>query len=205
MEIIIDILKGAGSIILAMTPLLIPQVREFIIKKYQHSLDKSLEDRKANNERKNYVSKVKFDKEFEIFQELAEASYNFIEFIHVIDVDKQLKIGVDVYANLVFRFHQLEKSIFKNITFISKELAEKYIAFHELALDNVIEYSQDSIKSQIIKMNSDDLKSSEKIKLAIPIIEYKNIKLSEKAQKMTDLYEEITNDMRTYLQNLEVK
>lgn len=73
-----DILKGAVSILLVVLPLLISQVREFWIKRYQSSLDKALEDRKSKNERKNYVSKVRFDKEFEIYSELSELFFELV-------------------------------------------------------------------------------------------------------------------------------
>lgn len=88
MEIIIDILKGTASIVIVLIPLLIPQVREFVIKKYQNSLDKALEDRKAGNERRNYVSKVRFDKEFKIYATLSEQyntlAYNIATYILVL-------------------------------------------------------------------------------------------------------------------------
>ncbi len=76
MQFIISIFQNVASIGIVILPLLIPQVREFIIKKFQHSLDKALEDRKTLNDRKNYISKVRFDKEFEMYQELSENSYN---------------------------------------------------------------------------------------------------------------------------------
>lgn len=61
----------AAGILLAYAPLLLPGVRDFVMKKIQLSFDKVLEDKKSINERKNYVSKVKFDKEFELYQNIS--------------------------------------------------------------------------------------------------------------------------------------
>lgn len=63
-EWIIDILKQAAGVLLAVSPLLNSSIRDFVAKKIQLSFDKALENNKALNERKNYISKAKFDKEF---------------------------------------------------------------------------------------------------------------------------------------------
>ena len=64
--LVYDILKEAGGILLALSPLLSSHVRDFVAKKIQLSFDKALEDKKSINERKNYISKVRFDREFEL-------------------------------------------------------------------------------------------------------------------------------------------
>lgn len=74
----IDIVKQTVSILLAVSPLLVPQVRDFVAKSVQLSFDKALENKKTLNERKNYISKVKFDKEFQIYTQLSEYIFDLI-------------------------------------------------------------------------------------------------------------------------------
>lgn len=82
LEWVADIVKQAigmaAGILLAGAPLLLPCVRDFVMKKIQLSFDKVLEDKKSINERKNYVSKVKFDKEFELYQNISHKQIDVI-------------------------------------------------------------------------------------------------------------------------------
>ena len=64
-EWIADILKQAAGVLLAISPLLNSGIRDLVVKKFQLSFDKAPENRKAINDRKNYTSKTRFDKEFE--------------------------------------------------------------------------------------------------------------------------------------------
>ncbi len=73
MDFIKNVLEVAlGIVIVVILPMVIPPLREMVIGKYKSSLDKILEKEKANNDRKNCVSKVRFDKEFEIYQEMSD-------------------------------------------------------------------------------------------------------------------------------------
>lgn len=73
-----DILKEAAGILLVLCPLLSQNVRDFVAKKIQLSFDKALEDKKSVNERKTYISKAKFDKEFSLYQNISKNQMDVI-------------------------------------------------------------------------------------------------------------------------------
>lgn len=77
-EWIADILKQAAGVLLAISPLLNSGIRDLVVKKFQLSFDKALENRKAINDRKNYISKTRFDKEFETYQVLSEKQISLV-------------------------------------------------------------------------------------------------------------------------------
>lgn len=51
----LDVLIENAGWITAIIAFSIPPVRDFVIKKFQLSIDKVLEDKKSLNERKNYI------------------------------------------------------------------------------------------------------------------------------------------------------
>lgn len=69
---LIDIVKQAAAILLVIVLLLRTQIIDAIIKRIQLSFDKALENKKTLNERKNYISKHRFDVEFQIYRELSQ-------------------------------------------------------------------------------------------------------------------------------------
>lgn len=129
---ILDMLKQAIGTLLAISPMLIPEVRDFVVKKIQLSFDKALEDKKSLNERKNYVSKVRFDKEFELYQNI---SNNQMEVVY--DCGTAVVIARGGYNkekeernNFIDKFlSDLDKAdmyLKCNAPFISKNIFEQY-------------------------------------------------------------------------------
>lgn len=209
MEWVYDILKGAGSIILAMTTLLIPKVREFIIKRYQHSLDKSLEDKKADNERKNYVSKVRFDKEFEIYQELSQKTLKFYFDIvcleYAVDTLHDEKIVSQLHNTVLKSSEAMELAIYSYSPFISKELCELYREYHKTAFKLLYNFKSHfdlvELNKQQPKKAHERLTQKEKEILSKMIVIEKNI--FEQTIQISDLSNKITDKIRERLENIE--
>lgn len=76
---ILDFITMNLGWIIIITGFFIPPVRDFVIKQFQLSLDKALEDKKSVNERKNYISKTRFDTEFEIYRQLSKVFFAMIK------------------------------------------------------------------------------------------------------------------------------
>ena len=53
------------------------KIVDMLLSKYQLSLDKKLETYKAEIEAKKYVTKFRFDKEFEVLHKLTQDYYDF--------------------------------------------------------------------------------------------------------------------------------
>lgn len=132
-EWIVDILKTTGGIILAALPLLVPQVRDFVVKRYQLSLDKALEDKKSKNARKEYIIKASFDKEFEIIQELSERMvamvFNFAELVRTIQYDQEDDRAVieKVWQAAVESYNEANRTTRKYAPFISESIYKSFI------------------------------------------------------------------------------
>ncbi|MEG2014069.1 MAG: hypothetical protein RR063_12875, partial [Anaerovoracaceae bacterium] len=69
---IIGSVGGAGVIIAAVVKFSSDKIAERLSAKYQLKLDKELEAFKGRLDRKNYVSRVRFDAEFAIYRELSQ-------------------------------------------------------------------------------------------------------------------------------------
>ena len=63
-----------GGWVLAILAFVITPVRDWIVGKVKRSLDKAKENNKALNDKKLYVSKARFDKEFEIHQNIIKSA-----------------------------------------------------------------------------------------------------------------------------------
>lgn len=204
---ILDILKQAIAIILAVSPLLIPQIRDFVAKCIQLSFDKALEDKKAMNERGTYVSKVKFDKEFELYQNI---SHNQIDVVY--DCGTAVMIARGGYKEKEKRdkfledfLEHLEKAdIYLKCyaPFISMEVFECY---------REIDIRAKEIADILIALNFDismrETKSVRVTKINIGDEEYTSTSAKEKIetlqQEITLLLEQTHQTIRTHLDSLE--
>ncbi len=199
MELIIDILKGTGSIILALTPLLIPQVREFIIIKYQHSLDKNLEDKKARNERKNYISKVRFDKEFEIYAELSDVFFELVVNVSTLipagfhqviaDEEKREKVENQNYDKTKKSANIALATLHKNAVFIKKEFYTNY--------NDILKLSRQQINIFSKRWNVGYLGTFEDKKILDSKDYARTVEINNK-------FDELNDQLRDYLASLEV-
>ena len=67
-------------------------IAEKLSKKYELKLNKELENYKYNLENKNYISKARFDTEFNIYRELSKAFFDMVK-----DITTMKPIGVATY------------------------------------------------------------------------------------------------------------
>ena len=67
-------------------------IAEKLSKKYELKLSKELENYKYNLENKNYISKARFDTEFNIYRELSKAFFDMVK-----DITTMIPIGVATY------------------------------------------------------------------------------------------------------------
>ena len=136
--LVYDILKEAGGILLALSPLLSSHVRYFVAKKIQLSFDKALEDKKSINERKNYISKVRFDREFELYQKISEKQMQvYFDCAAAVVI---ARVGVEDEAQQDNFFEKFSMDLGAANTclqgyapFISKEVYEKYECADKIA------------------------------------------------------------------------
>lgn len=201
-EFATDIIKQTAGILLALSPLLSPHIRDIIAKKIQLSFDKALEDKKSSNERKNYISNVRFDKEFEIYQIISEQQISL-----VYDVGEAVKVARGMYDNekeeykkFIEKFcsdvNQADIGLKRYASFISKDIYERYKQLDEICTDIFkLLLLMDEIKSELVTFRYKDKTYNKNI--AKQFIE-------ETQKEISDLSDEIIDFVREYLSSLDV-
>lgn len=214
----IDIVKQTVSILLAVSPLLVPQVRDFVAKSVQLSFDKALENKKTLNERKNYISKVKFDKEFQIYTQLSEYIFDLIfesskvssflgDVIQIYDFRDMIERIQDKY-NIANQFTQ------RHAAFINQEIYNEYYKLFKL-------YRELLTYITCLDREAYNFNAYDDYKIIIELLyedndlshnfigkEYTYVQLKEEAintqKKISKQSDEISNKLRSYLDTLEV-
>lgn len=135
-EFIVDVFKYAVAIVLSgIIVSVIPVLRDFLVSKFKLSLDKQLEKSKAANERKNYVSKVRFDAEFEIYRSLSKAFNNLLNNLAMlynrrfeipISQNEKNKYIDDLISDCADSYTKACNTLWENAPFISEEIYEYY-------------------------------------------------------------------------------
>ena len=129
-EWIIDIIKQVAIVLLSVGFLFLPGIRDFIVKKVQLSFDKALEDRKSLNEQKTYISKVRFDKEFQIYTELSEKTLDAIfelgEIVNFFNIQGSLQNFIDTYNRIIRKYNEANTLTQKYAPFIDEKIYNEY-------------------------------------------------------------------------------
>lgn len=138
---LIDILKQAAGILLAGSPLLVPQVRDFVAKRVQLSFDKALEDKKTLNERKNYISKHRFDMEFQIYRELSQKFLKIKTYMSLLhtgytistsDKEEIRKFTTLIYNKAFDVVEEAQNVLYANASFIPSTFFQSYEEIYQL-------------------------------------------------------------------------
>ena len=132
LEFIVDVFKYAVAIVLSgIIVSVVPVLRDFLVSKFKLSLDKQLEKSKAANERKNYVSKVRFDAEFEIYRSLSKSfnkmvrsifELNFYYKNRKLDVEKIITASNKVTESVDIA----QNNLYENACFIPEKIYKTY-------------------------------------------------------------------------------
>lgn len=114
----------------------------------QHKYDKQLEKFKHISEKKNYVSKVRFDAEFSIYRELSQTFSKAVEGVHGIipdgeayyptDSEKRIEYEKHLFVKFIKAYESAQSTLYANVPFIPKDI---YNAFNEI-LDLIRQQSE---------------------------------------------------------------
>lgn len=189
----IDIFKQAAGILLAVSPLLVPQVRDFVAKSVQLSFDKALEDKKTLNERKNYISKHRFDVEFQIYRELSQKFF----------LSRKLLLGLscgqvdnlydeekfkELYDETVQTIESAQDILYGSAPFILENFFQEYEEILQLLFNQLVAYGEEN--KTIVYVANDD-----KRKIIKNNVEYAN--------EVNSKLKLLNNQIREYLSSLD--
>ena len=169
----------------------------FIQRSKQLKYDKQLEQFKQILEKKNYVSKVRFDAEFSIYRELSQAFSEAIEGVHGIipygeayyPVDKDDRIR---YVNMLFAEFakaslNAQRTLFANAPFISKDIYDKFNEIFDLIRQQSEVYNEANFHTTL---SNADGEITEEDKNRTALIDIK--------------FDKLIDEIRDYLSNLEI-
>lgn len=138
-EIVLGILAGVGGIsgiILAGIKLSANTIAKRLEERYTLKLNKELERYKSNLDNKIYISKAKFDTEFEIYRELSKAFFEMVKDISILiplgltsvpaDPEKKKKYDEEIYKEAMESTVKAQDILNGNIPFISEEIYNAY-------------------------------------------------------------------------------
>ena len=145
---IIASVGGAGVIILGVVKFASSIIAERLSKKYEIKMNKELEFFKVGLDQKTYISRARFDAEFQIYRELSEKTFTMISATHWLfptgldtvpeDHDDRLECYLKRYETAGISINNAQKSIYANAAFI---LAHIFKQFDELLKLCVIQYN----------------------------------------------------------------
>lgn len=115
------------------------KIVDMLLSKYQLSLDKKLETYKAEIEAKNYVTKFRFDKEFEVLHKLTQDYYDFTFLAWNVYINISINSNSEFdecYKNFTTACDNYTLYFFKNCAIINKELANSF----RIGIENINEF-----------------------------------------------------------------
>lgn len=138
-KVVLGVLAGLGGIsgiIIITIKFSCNMIAKRLEEKYTLKLNKELETYKSSLDNKNYISKTKFDTEFNIYRELSKAYAEMVKNITSMIPNGITKCIADEEAKENFENELYEKALCstvtaqdvlnQNIPFISNDLVEKY-------------------------------------------------------------------------------
>ena len=141
---------GAGAIILTCSRLVANITAEKIIKKTEFEFVKKLEDFKSQLEKKNYISKARFDLEIELYRELSESTLQMVFennnlfppgiSFPPIDEEEWRKHYEENYKNAINTFNKANEAILRNAPFIPENIFQMFRDIKKLCEQQLIDY-----------------------------------------------------------------
>lgn len=142
---------GIGAIMVAVVSFSAKRIADRMDKKFQSTLDQTLEKYKSELSKKEYVSKTKFDTEFSLYRELSLAFAKMVKAIYVLiplgyttvpaDRQEQLEADKRHYEAAVPTVVDAQDKLNANIPFIKENIYEGYAELLQLARLQLSEYS----------------------------------------------------------------
>jgi len=143
-------LGGSAAIIGMVVAFSANRIADRLSAKYELKLNKELEQFKNGLEKKNYVSKVRFDAEFAIYRELTVACHNMINdtyFLypplgfHPKDKDARTKYEQEIFEKASKSHAEFKIVVNGNAPFIPQKIYENFSEISDLCNNNIKVYA----------------------------------------------------------------
>lgn len=190
---------GIGIVIFAIIKFSASRIAEKLSQKYEMKLQKELERYKSGLDNKIYISKTKFDVEFDLYRQLSKSFFEMVKAITTMipvgyatypaDPNDRKEYENKLYENASKATSVAQDILNSNIPFIPEEIYEKYEEIRKLCCEqlgvfeerwNVLSFSTQKEKETFSR---DDYKRSREIR---------------------DKFKLLNSDVRNYLAKLDV-
>lgn len=198
---IIGSIGGAGVIICAIIKFASDKIADRLSAKYKLQLDKELETFKQDLDRKNYVSKVRFDVEFAIYRELTVACRGMVNNVYFVyptyanipaDKDARENYEQEVYDKATKSLTEFNKLLHGNAPFIPKSFYDSFFEVSKLCKQNIDVYAYRWNRGYIgIWEESKDKRDAE-------------LEAYQRTGEFTKKFDALIDDIRNYLAKLDV-
>lgn len=173
-------------------------IAERLQKKYDLKLNEELERYKANIDNKIYISKTKFDAEFDIYRRLSKAFFDLVKNISILipagvvylpaDQEKQRQLDNENYLAAKKSYIIAQVELISNAPFIPERFYNEYKNIQKMCKEQLDEFDLRSIPSLSTQEEKETIsKDARKITTDI------NVK-----------FKNLNNEIREYLNSLDV-
>lgn len=173
-------------------------IAERLQKKYDLKLNEELERYKANIDNKIYISKTKFDAEFDIYRRLSKAFFDLVKNISILipagvvylpaDQEKQRQLDNENYLAAKKSYIIAQVELISNAPFIPERFYNEYKNIQKMCKEQLDEFDLRSIPSLSTQEEKETIsKDARKITTDI------NVK-----------FKNLNNEIRKYLNSLDV-
>lgn len=173
-------------------------IAERLKKKYDLKLNEELERYKANIDNKIYISKTKFDAEFDIYRRLSKVFFDLVKNISIlipagvvylpVDQEKQSQLDNENYLAAKKSYIIAQVELISNAPFIPERFYNEYKNIQKLCKEQLDEFDLRSIPSLSTQEEKETIsKDARKITTDI------NVK-----------FKNLNNEIREYLNSLDV-
>lgn len=193
---VIAALGGGGAIVAGLSSWLGKVWADRLMAKETAKFREDLERLTKQLERKNYVSKVRFDAEFAIYRELCENTDEMERAVYMLfpsglnslpkDEDKQKKLFQERYKKAHSAYIKANQSLAKNSAFISKDIYDLFFHINDLCRIQV------NLYPEYLELRTEDI--------------FQDVfrKCWERTSEIEKEYKILQEKLREYLRNLDV-
>lgn len=190
---------GVGGIIITVVKFSAEQIAERMNKKFEASLNKELEKYKTELNKKEYVSKTRFDAEFSIYRELSKAFFNLARDINSLvpagyserpaNEDDYKKYQEECWHASSKSLQVAQETLVQNAPFISEELYNDFLELISLSRLQIAAYTK---RFNVLYLATQEEKES------YTLDDYK------RAGEISTKFDALNKKIRNYLASLDV-
>ncbi|MCC8044849.1 MAG: hypothetical protein LIP12_05040 [Clostridiales bacterium] len=187
---------GVGAIIICVVKFTVSSMADALSKKYELKLNKELECYKKSVEHKIYISRTRFDTEFELYRKLSKSFTNMVKEVSQLfpGFTKDTRDDYEKYKNqydkAVEVFIEAQDELYASAPFISEQM---YTAFMEI---------KGLCKLQLSDFEDFRLRSDAESYRKECIIEFKDA--YKRTHEINKRFDELIMLMRDYISRLDV-